>query len=66
MSDSDIIVIARHTISQFGANALAVLEKRVAEHDGATDPMDLESRLLWQRVTDAVRELKRDAQSRGF
>ncbi len=57
MATSDVIVIAKHTMAQFGENALFVLEKRVAGLAGAEDPLDLEARLLWRRVLDAVREL---------
>jgi hypothetical protein len=48
------IAIAKTALKEFGANAVAAMEKRVLDHEQAGE---LEGARLWRRVARALREM---------
>ena len=53
--DSDIIAIAKAALKEFGADAIATMEKRVLDHEQAGE---LKGARMWRRVAEALREMK--------
>ena len=55
--DTDTLRAAHRLIEQFGAEALARAEERIA---ALSDLHDERSAATWRRIADAIRELRRD------
>ena len=53
--DSDIVAIAKAALKEFGADAIATMEKRVLDHEQAGELKDAR---MWRRVAEALREMK--------